>query len=358
MSLNGIAHENALRRPPDRPADSPAGVPAGDRRAAATVRGGMADVVLRPLHPEDVRELCALANRSLVGDDIPQVLDETELAEELAGVDAGADVRIAELDGTPSGYAYVWYVPSGERLERAHVFGHVDPPRRGHGVGRALMAWARERAAEQMRAAGNPLPKYVRVEAYDQQHGAHRLFARMGFEPVRWFEELLRPLDDLPAVAIDPAYDVVPWPVELASELCDVRNEAFADHWGSTPWSLSRFSEVTSKFGARLDLSVAAVERATGRMVGLCLNDHYPQDAERLGRVDGWISVLGTRAAHRGHGLASAMVITSLHRFAEAGFTHASIGVDSASPTGANVLYRRLGFVPEQRHTTYQLQIV
>jgi hypothetical protein len=38
----------------------------------------------------------------------------------------------------------------------------------------------------------------------------------------------------------------------------------------------------------------------------------------------------------------------------EAGYTSASLGVDTDSPTGANSLYQSLGFAPEKTFVTYR----
>jgi mycothiol synthase len=315
------------------------------------------DVGLRSVRDEDVPAICALINRVNVHDAIPQVFTEEELIEELERVDAAADARVVDADDGLAGYVLSFFLPSGGRLERAFIFGYVDPVRRGRGIGRALLDWATARATEQLRSCPNSLPKFVRAEVYEQVADAHRLFVEAGFTAVRWFEELLRPLDEVPPLDVHPDYEVITWPQDRPAELLDVRNEAFADHWGSVPWTMERFEEAIARQSTRLDLSVATVERASGVVVGLCFNEHYPQDTELLGRTDGWIAVLGTRAAHRGRGLASSMINASLARFAAEGFTHASIGVDSASPTGANRLYRTLGFQPQQQHTTYELRV-
>ena len=317
----------------------------------------MNEIVLRAPRLDEVAGLCTLTNRSHTHDGVQQVLDEAELTEELGTLDVERDARVAELGGRIAGYAYIWFKPAGERLERAHIFGTVDPKSRGGGVGRTLLRWGTERATELLRTADPALPKYVRVEVYEQIDDARRLVQRLGFAPARWFEELLRPLDELPVLDVDEGYEIASWPEGRDDEVLAVRNEAFADHWGSTPWTADRFREIAGSYGTRLDVSVVAIDRSSGDVVGVCLNEHYPQDVAVLGRSDGWISVLGTRAAHRGRGLASAMLNASLHRFAGAGFTHASIGVGAASPTGANLLYRRLGFDLEHRHITYQIEL-
>ena len=85
------------------------------------------------------------------------------------------------------------------------MIGEVDPDHRGVGVGRALLGWGIERRTAQLRSSDNNLPKVIRVNSFDYIESAHRLFRRMGFTPVRYFDELLRPLDDLPAPGRSPA---------------------------------------------------------------------------------------------------------------------------------------------------------
>jgi len=53
--------------------------------------------------------------------------------------------------------------------------------------------------------------------------------------------------------------------------------------------------------------------------------------------------------SHRGRGLAPLVVSRSLGRMADAGLERAVLDVDTESPTGANSLYERLGFVATER---------
>jgi ribosomal protein S18 acetylase RimI-like enzyme len=60
----------------------------------------------------------------------------------------------------------------------------------------------------------------------------------------------------------------------------------------------------------------------------------------------------------RGATAADVEELCSLHNRSGAhGLTHASIGVDSESPTGAARLYRRLGFEPVQRAIDYEIAL-
>jgi ribosomal protein S18 acetylase RimI-like enzyme len=314
---------------------------------------------LRGAVAEDFEVLCALHNRTEAHDGVRRVLALDEMREELDDVRIvlATDVRIAMCDGEMAGYSYTYYLPSTERLERCHVVGHVGPDHRGIGVGRALLGWGIERATVQLRSSGNPLPKYIRVNRFDFVESAHRLYRRMGFTPVRYFDELLRPLDDLPVPEKVAGASIAPWPDDRDDEIRAVNNSAFADHWGSTPISADRWHDEVRGFGARPDLSFVAVDDASGGVVSFCVNKRFAADDAVTGRRDGWIDQLGTLAEWRGRGLASQLIVTSLHAFAAAGLTHASIGVDSESPPGAARLYAKLGFERHLRAIEYEIAI-
>ena len=319
----------------------------------------VAMIEYRGATPNDIEEMCALHNRSEAHDGVPRVLDVQEMREDFEDehVVLAEDVRVALCDGELAGYTFAEYIPSEVRLERCYVWGEVDPIHRGAGVGRALLGWGIEQARSRLSASSNDVPKYIRVNRFDYVESAHRLYRRMGFTPARYFDELLRPLDDLPVPAELTGVTIASWPDDRDDEILVVNDAAFADHWGSTPITPDRWHQEVRGFGARPDLSFVAVDDATGDIVSYCLNKRFEADDAVNGRKDGWIDQLGTLAQWRGRGLASQLIVASLHAFAADGLTHASIGVDSESPTGAARLYRRLGFEPVQRAIDYEIVV-
>lgn len=323
----------------------------------------VAGVSIRALSAEDLPAVHAVVLAANEHDRAPVVVTLEELEEELDDeqVRHATDVRVAVDDATGAivGYVYAFHIPSDVREERCYVFGAVHPAWRVRGIGSALMDWAVPRAETLLRSSSHDLPRFIRTDAYDWIEGAHRLFARCGFEPVRYFEELLRPLTDLPPEP-DPdaivGLRILSWPMDRSEEIREEKNRAFADHWGSTPTSVDSWLEMTTGHGAFAEHSFVAVDDGD-RVVAHCWNARYPDDDELLGRRDGWISSLGTLPEWRGRGVASALIATSLHAFVRAGLTHASIAVDGDSPTGAHRLYRSLGFEPNTRTITHQIAL-
>jgi mycothiol synthase len=319
----------------------------------------MSSIELRPVRQDQLEDLCALSNRAVSHEGLPRVITVEEFEETIAApyLDLDLDARAAYVDGRLVGWTWVWNPPSVHLLERAYLFGDVDPVARGQGVGHSLLGWGVARAEERLRSRDHHLPRYVRVEAYEWMEANHRVYADFGFTPTRWFEELVRPLRHLPAVEPVDGVAFVSWPADQDEVLRAVRNAAFADHWGSAPVDPAGWQATVRGHGARLDLSVIAIEEATGEPVALCLNHAYPEDDERTGRREAWIENLGTLGAWRGRGLASGMLAWSMRAFADAGFSHAMIAVDSDNPTGAARLYRNLGFERERRSITHHLEI-
>ena len=171
--------------------------------------------------------------------------------------------------------------------------------------------------------------------------------ARAGFVPVRTFLELARPAGEPVAPCGAPAgLLLVPWSAELDEEARLAHVEAFADHWGSEPRSAEEWAQwYTGHRSFRPDLSVLAVDEASGQVAGLVLTAAYPQDWDHL-PCEAWINTVGTRRAWRGKGVARWLMADVHRRIAasDTGFERAILGVDSQNPTGALLLYRSLGY--------------
>jgi mycothiol synthase len=312
---------------------------------------------LRPIRPEDLEAVHRLKLRCEAHDGLPMVTPLDEFREWLDDphLDLAADTRLVEAGGEVVAWGRVWHRPSTEREARAFLMGAVDPGHRGRGIGSALLRWEIGRGEALLAQAPADLPRHLRAQGFDFQHGALRLYERHGLLPVRWIDELLCPLDTIPPRPETPGIAIVRWDPAHAEAARVTQNEAFADHWGSTPLDAAAWTHLLKSFGTRLDLSFLALDG--DRVVGVCRNGHFPADEAVTGRRDGWVFHLGVARSHRNRGIASGLIQVSHEVFRAAGFTHAALGVDSENPTGAWRLYARLGYRPKHRAVVHQRRV-
>jgi mycothiol synthase len=306
----------------------------------------------------DAGDIHQLIRAAEIHDREPLVTPLEEIIEvfEDPHVDPEQDVLLGEVHGRVVAWGRVWHHPSGDRLERAYLFGTVHPTQRRRGIGTTLFARQLERARSILETYDHDLPRYIRTSAWDWLTDAQQLYERFGFRPVRWFDELLRGLDPPLEISEIPGVTICPWQPDRSEAVRVLHNEAFSDHWGSGVIDAQAWEKRNTDYGTRLDLSVIAL--AGDEVVGYCLNEVYPDDAELLGRRDGWIGTLGVAREHRGRGIATALIAAAIRNFRDAGLTHASLGVDADNPTGAHRLYYRLGFRLEKRSVTHQLEVL
>jgi ribosomal protein S18 acetylase RimI-like enzyme len=244
-------------------------------------------------------------------------------------------------------FAWLKAMPGEREHHRVACWGGVRPSHRRQGLGSALFEWSLRRGTDIATGFDASLPTRIETDAADHQHDLRAVAARAGFEPVRTFLEVARPTNEpVPDVPAPPGLELVGWTPALDEEARLAHIEAFADHWGSEPRSQEEWAQwYTGHRAFRPDLSVLAVEPASGQVASLVLTAAYPQDWARLPR-EAWINTVGTRRAFRGKGVAR-WLMTDVHRriaASDTGFTRAILGVDAENPTGALGLYRSLGY--------------
>ena len=313
------------------------------------------DRTMRPLETADFARLAVLQNAVNSAAGWHMVTSGEELEDEISApyVSLPADGRCIEADGVLVGYVHTYMVDSTERELRCHVFGGVHPDHRRRGHGTALLGWGVARALEQLGSNPLGLPTAVRVESMAGDSATEALLASHGFVPVRWFNDLRLALTAAPHLAPPAGVTVAPWDPGRGEELRTVKNDAFRDHWGSTPTSIEGWAQMTGGFGARPDLSFMALEG--DRIVGLLLSHRYPDDDAVIGGRYGWVDKIATLRSHRGRGIATALLGAAIGAYAREGLTHAALNVDTGNPTGAFGLYTRLGFEPFRGAVTHEL---
>ncbi|KOV84332.1 GNAT family N-acetyltransferase [Nocardia sp. NRRL S-836] len=304
------------------------------------------ELVWRALTTADIPAVTALCTAAEAADDTGELLSEEDFARSFAEADLPS-VSLAVLAGDELA-AYGLLKPRDNPLgtNRVQLDGMVHPAFRRQGIGRSLLS-RMVSMARTLHLATHPAMPLVAATMVESRSAGHvALCASRGFTADRHFHEMEVALgESLAQLPVPAGYSLVPFTPDRSEETRQVVNAAFAEHWGSTArtpqeWATS-FTD-SKRFVP--DTSFLALDDASGAVVGFVLSRHYPAVEEQTGVRELWIGDVGTLAAHRGRGLASAMVSRTLTHARTQGYHRAGLSVDTANSTGALVLYERAGF--------------
>jgi len=322
------------------------------------VKRSLRDIKLRAHSREDLSDFVRIGNAANEADGIDERSSEAGLANWLladrANYHPAADLVVATVDGQMAGYGFVDWVETGEGTRQYRTRGHVDPAWRRQGVGTAILAHNEARLVEI--AAGHPddLPRVFGAFAPERRVGAVALVTGAGYQPVRYFFDMVRPtLDEI---------DLPPLPegmeIRGVSDMDGYRRlfaadtEAFLDHWGGFDASEASFQQWLKE--PNFDPSLFVIAWDGDEIAGAVINGIDAEENEALGRRRGLLDSVFVRRPWRRRGLAAALVGRSLALLRERGMTSAWLGVDADNPTGALGVYERAGFEVHLRSSAYQ----
>lgn len=287
-------------------------------------------------------------------DDVP-TLDEFKLNyATLVNCDPERDIVLAEVDGEVVAYARVFWtdlVKGGRVYEN---FGFVHPEWRRRGIGGALHRHNERRLREIAAEHPDVSPKWLGSEGVDADPGNRALLLGDGYQPARFFADMVAPtLDAIVEAPMPAGVELRPVTREQYRPIWLAAAEAFQDHWGENEWVEADWERFLAD-PENADPRFWRVGWDGDEIAGVVITTVPVDENEAHGRARVYVSSVSVRRPWRRRGLARALLASSLVAAREAGFTSASLGVDSDSPTGANLLYESLGFAPERTFTSYR----
>ncbi|MEP6972948.1 MAG: GNAT family N-acetyltransferase [Actinomycetota bacterium] len=240
----------------------------------------------------------------------------------LKGNDGAAGFAIAMRDPASAGSAMHW-------------FGVVDPAQQGRSLGAWLLTWADRLVG----ARADELPFNVRSMFPAPDDAARRLFTSRGYTHVRTSWDMHRDVTTSEPAG-EPPDDVTIRAFRLGQDertFWSVSEAAFADHFGFTPAPYESWEGEWYRSEEWNPDRVLFAER-DGEVIGeLAWIDAAP---------DGYVASLGVLEAHRGRGIAKALLRRAFADIASAGLDSATLSVDTENATGAVELYRSVGMRP------------
>jgi mycothiol synthase len=265
-------------------------------------------------------------------------------------------------------FRQLWLTPQGQLvgavglwlrtpcpIQEARFSVRVLPAYRGQGLESALFAWA-EACIQEQTAQAN-LPVQVQINTRDDLTYYRDLYTAHGYQPIRWFHDMERPLTKpVPRPQFPAGFTSRPTTPEEAEAWVEMFNETFVDHWNHHPMTLEdrRFRLGHPSYQSALDWVAIAPD---GTLAAFCYGNINAEENARKNRQDGWIFSLGTRRGYRRLGLARAMLLQGIRQLQEAGVDIAWLGVDAQNPNQAKALYDSVGFQVKETHIAYEKQL-
>jgi mycothiol synthase len=272
----------------------------------------------------------------------------------LVNCDPDRDILLAEVDGEVVAYSRVFWLELVEGGRSYENFGFVHPSWRRRGIGRALHLLNEERLRQIAAAHPDVEPKWLASESVDADAGAAALLRGDGYTAVRFFYDMVaRTLEGIAAPPMPDGIELRPVSRDQYRAIWDASAEAFRDHWGEQEWAAEDWERFDAN-PAHDDPRFWRVGWDGDQVAGAVVTTVPVEENERHARSRVYVAMVSVRRPWRRRGLARALLASSLVGAREAGFTSASLGVDTDSPTGATDLYRSLGFVPARTFTAWR----
>lgn len=262
------------------------------------------------------------------------------------------DIVLVENDEGPIAFAMAyWHRELRGDVILRHVV-RVLPEWRGYGVEQALLEWAQKHLLS--KSVGTlEGEQYLSSSAVSTEEDRIELLEANGYEPARYFFEMVRPLDEpIPDPPLPAGLEVRPAVPEHYRQIFAASDEAFQDHWGHVPFTENMIQEWMDSPEFQPELWQVAWEG--DQVAGMVLNYIRHDENERFNRKRGYTEDISVRRPWRRRGLATALLARSLKLLKERGMLEAGLGVDTENPSGALRLYEGLGFERIRTMTSYR----
>jgi mycothiol synthase len=315
-------------------------------------------LTLRMYRPGDEGAIAELINRATEHDGVPWRTDATELASWYSRAndkfDPARDLFLAELEGSLVAFGDVEWVDTTDALREFRVGGTVDPRSRHRGIG----SWLQRRLESATKDLWTTYPDDQRTPvigswAMDSESEKIALLERFGFDPVRFFFDMLRPsLDQVDEPVLPDGIEFRTVEESQLRRLWEADMEAFRDHWGGFDGSEENYQRWLND--PKFEMSLIVVAWDGDQIAAGTINEISEIENRAFNRQRGWLQSVFVRRQWRRRGLGRAVVLRSLQLLRDRGTTSAGLGVDADNPNGALGLYTGTGFEVEHRSRAFR----
>ncbi|SDZ43091.1 Acetyltransferase (GNAT) family protein [Amycolatopsis xylanica] len=302
----------------------------------------------RPLRLDDTVQLAKVFAASEALDPTGEHYSADDLREEFDSPLLDLDeASIAGWDGDRLvAYGLVQRREEANPEHKMRVEGIVHPDYREPGVAGYLADFF-VRAGKRVHAKTFPdAPLELHGHASESQGWMTDVFEGHGYRRSRTLIDMRAPFETLPPVKPLPVeLPLVPYEDKYEELTRLAVNETFAGHWGSAAQSPEGFRHnIAGHKDFQPDLSFLLLSADRDEVVAYVLSAFFESDAEATGVRELYVSHVGTRAALRGRGVATALLGHTLAEAKARGFQRSVLNVDLENVNGALGIYERCGY--------------
>lgn len=289
-------------------------------------------------------------DRKVTAEDIGVVF-----ANALANCDPYTDMIIAEVAGEMVGYTRGWWSLEQPTLYLYKHNGFLLPAWRRRGIGSAMLNWMESRLKDISEAHPLECDKYLQASVSQFQEGKSILLKKAGYQPIRYFYQMVRPnLDDIPDFPLPNGLEIRPVTAEHYQAIWMAIHETGQDEWGSTEPNEDAYRAWVKSPNFQPNLWQIAWVKDTNQVVGHVLTYIQHEENKQFNRKRGYTEGIGVSREWRRRGVARALISLSLQAQKEVGLIDSALVVDTKNASGAIYLYESCGFQVVNRDVIYR----
>ena len=304
----------------------------------------------------DYPDMAAIFNNSREADQADWLSSEEDVRADysnLTNCDPATDMIFAEVAGETVGYGRCWWNDLQQDGRVYSFFVRLLPAWRNLGIRRAMVRFLEDRLREIGRGHPAHQEKFLSSWANQGETHWHSLLQSENYKVVRYGFDMVRPiLDNIPDCPIPKGIEVRRGTMAEFRKIWEGAREAFLDHWGMAKWPESSFDAWPKYPTFNPNLWLIAWDGDS--VAGGVLNFIDPEENKEFERKRGYTETIFVRRPYRRQGIAKALISRSFQILKDEGMEEAALGVDGESPTGAQHLYRKLGFAETNRGVTFR----
>ncbi|MCD4753163.1 MAG: GNAT family N-acetyltransferase [Anaerolineaceae bacterium] len=269
--------------------------------------------------------------------------------------DINKQLLFVEMNEKPIGYfQYNWFEEDeGEMIHS--LGGTLLEDYFNTGIPEVMLSFAERKLkemTENIPAKKEKLYSLWRMQSAEKQV---EFFKANDYQPVRYFFEMLRPIDKpLDKHPLPEGLEIREVKPEHHRKIWEAEHEAFRDHWGYSEPTEDQYEAWSTDRLFRPRFWKVAWEG--DEICGMVGNFFDEKENKEFNRQRGYTEDIFVRRPWRKRGLAKALVAESIRMFKDMGMTETALGVDAENPSGALKLYTDMGYKEEKDKTSIVLR--